>query len=126
MTNLRSGLRSLLEGSLPGYKIIGYPFAPSVITEPTVALYATNLEHLAQAPNGHYSIEYKVEVFTSAQTDMSRVDDALDDALTDLLDALWDSDSYLLDTAVRTVSEDNKFHSWTLTVRGGLVISKEQ
>lgn len=122
--SLREGLTTALTTGLgTGYKVIGYPAALDAVTGPTVSLWATNLEHLPAAPNGHYQVTYTVQLFTGHQ-DPARADDALDASLEDLLGVLWNLDDYLLERAERTVSEDNRIHSWTLTLTGGIKITE--
>lgn len=121
---LRSALTDLLETGLgAGYKVIGYPATIDAITGPTVALWATDLKPLDAAPNGNYEVTYTAQLFTAHQ-DPARADDDLDESLTAVLAVLWAASAYLLTSAQRTVSEDAKIHSWTLTVTGGITITE--
>ena len=124
MTALAAGLTSALETGLgAGYKVIGFPSTIDGITKPTVALWATKLQHLPAAPNGHFQVDFTVQLLTPHQ-DPAKADEALGSNLSDLLAVLWNLEGYLLDSAERTVSEDSKIHSWTLTVRGGITITE--
>lgn len=122
--SLRAGLTAALTTGLgTGYRVIGYPASLDAITKPTVALWATNLEHLAAAPNGYFQVTYTVQLFTGYQ-DPAKADEALDASLADLLAVLWNLPDYLLDRAERTVSQDDTIHSWTLTVHAGINITE--
>lgn len=122
--NLRQDLADTLTAALPTYKVYGYPAVIDAITRPTVCLWTTGVQHLPEAPHS-YLATYTLQVFTGHQ-DPERADAALDDSLTDLLAVLWDQPSYLLDRAERTISEDGKIHSWTLTINRVLQITPEE
>ena len=124
-TQLRADLHAaLIAGLGPAYRVIGFPTSLDAVTKPTVAAWTTGLTRLPEAPVGHLAVTYTVQVLTGHQ-DPKRADDALDAALGDVLAVLWAAPQFLLESADRTVSEDNRFHSWTLTVRGGITINSE-
>ena len=121
--SLQGGLVTLLTEGLPTVRVIGYPGSIDGITGPTVMAWATDLKHLEAAPNGHYQVDLTVLIYTAYQ-DPKRAEDDLSTSLTAVLGVLWDAPQYLLTGGQRTVSEDNKIHSWTLTVSGGITITE--
>lgn len=122
--SLRSELTTLLTDGLPAVKVIGYPAGLDAVTKRTLALWATDLTHLDAAPNGHYRVEFTVQLF-SQYPDPARADDDLDGFLTDVLEVLWPSRRYVLERAERTTSQSDALQSWTLTVHAGLTITEE-
>ena len=121
--SLQGGLVTLLTEGLPTVRVIGYPGSIDGITGPTVMAWATDLKHLEAAPNGHYQVDLTVMLYTAHQ-DPQRAEDDLSASLEAVLGVLWQADSYLLTGAQRTVSEDNKIHSWTLTLSGGITLTE--
>lgn len=123
--SLREGLTTALTNGLgTGFKVIGYPATLDGVSGPTVALWATEIRPLLAAPNGHYGVDYTIQVLTAHQ-DPARADDDLDASMAAVLAVLWNHPTYLLTQATRTVSEDNKIHSWTLTVSTGITITED-
>lgn len=123
MSTLQQGLVDTLTAALPGVRVIGYPGTLDGISGPTVMTWTTDLEYLPEAPIGHFRVTHTVLVYAAFQ-DPERAEADLSATLQAVLEALWDHPSYLLSSAQRTVSEDNKIHSWTLTVSAGINISE--
>lgn len=122
-TNLRAPLLAALAALPASWKVIGYPYSPSAITTPTIALWATDLVPAQAAVSGRYKVSYILQLFTGHQ-DPTKADDALDASLGELLTVLWDSQQFVFETAQRTTSVDDTIHSWTITVSGGILIEK--
>jgi hypothetical protein len=114
----------LVEGLPSSIRVIDYPAGIDAIQCPTVACWALDLTPAKAAPKGRYEVEFTLMLYTAYQ-DPERAEDDLAASLESLLDVLWDSERYLLTRATRTVSEDNKIHSWSLTVSGGITITEE-
>jgi len=122
MTALRAPLTEALTTGLAGrYDVVGYPTAR--YTRPTVAVWTTGITRLPAAPVGAYELTHTVLIITGQDT-ASGADAALEPALLDVLEVLWRAPQFLVDSATRTVSDDETTHSWTLTVRGVLKIEE--
>ena len=121
--NLRSGLHADLQAGLPdGYALVPDARTIDRVAVRTVQLWAASLDHLPEAPNGHYVVEYTVNVLSKFE-DPQRAEADLDEALEDVLTALWGRGSYALDRAERTTHINGTVHGWTLTVRSGITIN---
>jgi hypothetical protein len=122
---LQSALAAdLTEGLGSGFIVLDHPATLDAPTGPTVSVWAASLTPAPEAPAGRFLADFTVELLTRHEAPALAEDD-LATSLMAVLAVLWARGDYLLTKADRTVSEDRRLHSWTLTVTGGLTITPE-
>lgn len=120
---IQDALTTVLTENLPEtFTVKGYAAAIDVPGGPTVVLWPAGLTFHPEVPGQTYQVDFTIQVLTRYE-DPELAEADLAESLSEVLGVLFEHDDYLVTKADRTVSEDNRIHSWTLTVTSGLELT---
>lgn len=109
----------ITDHTLKGYKVYPYPYFPSEVRKPVIAVWRTDLGPHPSTPNAlRHSVLIQAYL---GKTVGEAVEDTGDDVLDDIMLSLQRVEGISFDTAERTVfgtEETGQFQGWTIKCHG--------
>lgn len=105
--------------TLKGYKVYPYPYFPSEVRKPVIAVWRTDLSPNAESPN--FLVHPLLVQIYGGKTVGEAVEDELEAALDDVMLSLQRVEGITFDGAERTVfgtEETGQFQGWAIKCHG--------